>query len=461
MERNKNIAIILAGGIGSRLGLDKPKQFLKVAGKTVLEHTVDVFQKHEKIDEIAIVMHGNYLDIAEQMVSTNHWTKVKKILNGGSERYESSLSAIRAYEDMQKEIGNLQLIFHDSVRPLVSPKIITDVIEALNTYDAVDVAVPAVDTIITVNQEQHTIEDIPKRAKLNRGQTPQGFKYETIATAYEKAMQDKHFAVTDDCGIVLKYLPETPIYVVAGEERNAKLTYPEDIYLFDKLFQLKTTQLTESFNGSVLKDKVMVVFGGTSGIGADMVNLANQAGAHAYACSRRNHNVDIRDRAAVDKFLQDIYAKHKRIDYIVDSAAILNKEPLMHLDDATIDTIIGINYRGMVNISIAAYPYLQESKGCLLHFTSSSYTRGRSNYALYSSTKAAVVNFVQALAEEWEPEGIRVNCINPQRTKTPMRVQNFGIEPEESLLKSEIVAKESLKALNANITGEVIDIKLM
>lgn len=80
MERNKNIAIILAGGIGSRLGLDKPKQFLKVAGKTVLEHTVDVFQKHEKIDEIAIVMHGNYLDIAEQMVATNHWTKVKRFL---------------------------------------------------------------------------------------------------------------------------------------------------------------------------------------------------------------------------------------------------------------------------------------------------------------------------------------------------------------------------------------------
>ena len=115
----------------------------------------------------------------------------------------------------------------------------------------------------------------------------------------------------------------------------------------------------------------------------------------------------------------------------------------------------------MINVSMAAFSYLQKSKGSLLHFTSSSYTRGRANYALYSSTKAAIVNFIQAIAEEWEPNGIRVNCINPQRTKTPMRIQNFGIEPENTLLKSEMVARESLKALQADITGEVIDIKLI
>lgn len=92
-----NIAVILAGGVGSRLGLDKPKQFMKVAGKTVLEHTVDVFQKHELIDEIAIVMHASYIHDAEDMVLKNHWNKVKKVLNGGSERYESSLAAINAY----------------------------------------------------------------------------------------------------------------------------------------------------------------------------------------------------------------------------------------------------------------------------------------------------------------------------------------------------------------------------
>ena len=78
-----NIAVILAGGVGSRLGLDKPKQFMKMAGKTILEHTVDVFKKHDKIDEIVIVMNAAYLHDAEEMVLQNHWTKVKKVLNGG------------------------------------------------------------------------------------------------------------------------------------------------------------------------------------------------------------------------------------------------------------------------------------------------------------------------------------------------------------------------------------------
>ena len=87
------------------------------------------------------------------------------------------------------------------------------------------------------------------------------------------------------------------------------------------------------------------------------------------------------------------------------------------------------------------------------------YTRGRMIYSVYSATKAAVVNLVQALAEEWSNDHIRVNCINPERTKTPMRVSNFGNEPDDTLLKSEEVAVASLNTLVANCTGEVIDVK--
>ena len=79
---------------------------------------------------------------------------------------------------------------------------------------------------------------------------------------------------------------------------------------------------------------------------------------------------------------------------------------------------------------------------------------------MYSSTKAAVVNFVQAVAEEWQQDSIRINCINPQRTKTPMRTANFGMEDEKTLLKSKDVAEISLKTLLSNFSGEVVDIKL-
>ena len=454
-----NIAVILAGGVGSRLGLDKPKQFMKVAGKTILEHTVDTFQKHNMIDEIVIVMHANFVHDAEAMVLKNHWTKVKKILNGGKERYESSLVAIKAYEK-HPDKDDLNFIFHDAVRPLVSKKIINDTIEALDKYKAVDVAIPSADTIIKLDESKQCIDYIPDRSFLNRGQTPQAFKYYVISRAYELAMKDPNMQTTDDCGIVRKYLPEVPIYVVKGTEQNVKLTYPEDVYVLDKLFQLKSTKPDGHLDLKQLKGKVMVVFGGNSGIGLDMIRIAESYGAKCFVYSRSKTNTDISNYDDVVYALQLVYKVEGKIDYVVNSAAVLNKEPIMHLDHSVVNSIIDINYHGMVNVTIAAHDYVKENQGAILQFTSSSYTRGRANYALYSSTKAAVVNFVQAIAEEWQEEKIRINCINPQRTKTPMRTANFGIEPDETLLKSEDVARISLETLLSNFSGEVVDIKL-
>lgn len=265
---------------------------------------------------------------------------------------------------------------------------------------------------------------------------------------------------TDDCGIVKKYLPDTKVYVVKGEEQNVKLTYPEDIYVLDKLFQIKCAEADIDIDFNKLNDKVIVVFGGNSGIGLDMVEIAKSFGAKCYAFSRSTTGTDISNIKDVRLALQKIFEAEGKIDYVVNSAAILNKEPIMHLSESTMERIIDINYKGMVNVTVAAHQYIKESAGQILHFTSSSYTRGRANYALYSSTKSAVVNFVQAIAEEWQKDGIRINCINPQRTKTPMRTSNFGIEPEETLLKSEDVAKISLKTLLSDFSGEVVDIKI-
>lgn len=231
----RNIAIILAGGVGSRLGMSTPKQFFKVAGKMVVEHTIDVFERNQHIDEIAIVSNPALVADFENIVLRNKWRKVKKILKGGAERYYSSLSAITAY---QNEDANL--IFHDAVRPLVSQRIIDDVVKALDTHRAVNVAVPSADTIIEVDGD--FITNIPDRSRLRRGQTPQAFDRQLISDAYDKALKDPNFRTTDDCGVVRTYLPEEPIFVVRGEESNMKLTYREDTYMMDKLFQLKSTE---------------------------------------------------------------------------------------------------------------------------------------------------------------------------------------------------------------------------
>ena len=116
-----NIAVILAGGSGNRLGSELPKQFLKVAGKKLIEHTIDVFENNEHIDEIAIVSREDYIPQIEQIIVDNHYRKVNKVLCGGKERYHSSLSAIAAYTDDEDN-----LIFHDAVRPLVNDRIIDE-----------------------------------------------------------------------------------------------------------------------------------------------------------------------------------------------------------------------------------------------------------------------------------------------------------------------------------------------
>jgi 2-C-methyl-D-erythritol 4-phosphate cytidylyltransferase len=452
-----NIAVILAGGSGTRLGNDTPKQFLKVAGKQVIEHTIDVFENCKQIDEICIVSKPDYVGDVEELVVKNQYKKVKKILNGGKERYDSSLAAINAYTD-----DETNLLFHDAVRPLVNERIINDCIAALKTYKAVDVAAKTTDTIISVDKNE-CIDFIPNRAFLRNGQTPQCFKRGTIKRAYELALADPDFTTTDDCGTVRRYMPDEPIFVVNGDNSNMKLTYLEDLFLLDKLFQLRT-QIGEQKHLSDetllgLKEKVLVIFGGSYGIGGEIIKIAQEYDAHVYSFSRSQNGCDVSDVTNVRAALQQVAAKEGRIDIVINTAGVLIKEALTSMSQESVMASLNVNLLGVINVAREAFPYLRDSRGSLLFYTSSSYTRGRMMYSLYSATKAAIVNFVQAIAEEWHDFGIRVNCINPERTKTPMRVQNFGNEPEGSLLPAEDVAVASLNTVFSDATGEVIDVR--
>jgi len=226
----KNIAVILAGGSGNRFGTDIPKQFLKIDNKTILEYSIEAFQRNININEILVVSNSNFIDEVTALVSENSFHKVKKILNGGKERYHSSLSAINYISE------ECNLIFHDAVRPLVSQAIINNVIYALGEYLAINVAIPASDTILELSDKKNFIKNIPNREFLFQAQTPQAFKWAIIKKAYEIGMTDPEFKVTDDCGVVNKYLPEIPIFVVPGEQTNLKLTYPSDVSILKTIF---------------------------------------------------------------------------------------------------------------------------------------------------------------------------------------------------------------------------------
>ena len=232
-----NIAVILAGGIGARVGGGVPKQLLPLQdGRSVLEHAVNAFEQSSCIDEVCIVMHPDYIVHAEQMLLANAWQKVRHIIPGGKERWESSVQAIRqlGYQERDEEAN---LLLHDAARPFVSQEIIARVCEALEQHEAVTVAIPSTDTVYEMADGK--VARIPARSTIMRVQTPQAFRLELIAEAYSKALGadicDKeacatcHLPATDDCGIVHEHMPEVSIYIVLGEEQNKKITFKEDI----------------------------------------------------------------------------------------------------------------------------------------------------------------------------------------------------------------------------------------
>ncbi|HPE41312.1 MAG TPA: 2-C-methyl-D-erythritol 4-phosphate cytidylyltransferase [Bacteroidales bacterium] len=222
----KNIAVVLAGGSGKRMGEETPKQFLPVLGKPIIQYSMEAFQNHPLIDEMVVVLPEEYVGKLSQFVDIEMFPKLEAQLGGGSERYLSTLAALRYYTSE----NDANILFHDAARPLVTQEIISNVLYALNQFEAVCVAIPTTDTVIETT-ENGFIHHYPKRQQMVNAQTPQAFNIKVIKQAFNMAMQDTGFFTTDDCSIVHKYLPHIPIKIVPGSIKNFKITNPTDLQI--------------------------------------------------------------------------------------------------------------------------------------------------------------------------------------------------------------------------------------
>jgi 2-C-methyl-D-erythritol 4-phosphate cytidylyltransferase len=226
------VAVVLGGGVGQRLGAGIPKQLLTLSGTTLIERCVAAFEAAPGVDEILVVMASGYTSQVKAILADGGYGKVTDVIEGGVTRPDSTrvaLAAIAAARPGQ----DCGVLLHDAARPLVGQRIIADCVAALRVHDAAGVAVPTSDTIVITHDG--VMQSMPRRETVQRCQTPQCFRLSVITRAHELAAADPDFAPTDDCGVVLRYLPDVGVHIVPGSEDNIKVTYPRDLAIAEAL----------------------------------------------------------------------------------------------------------------------------------------------------------------------------------------------------------------------------------
>ena len=191
-------AIILAGGVGERFGTEVPKQFVKLSGKPIIGHTLDIFEGNPSIDHVVVVVNRRYLEQTRSLVSEYGLQKVRAVVPGGATRQASSFEGLKACPE-----GTTHVLIHDAVRPFVDDDIIDRCVSSFQEHQAVDVCLESTDTIVEIDGNQD-ISGIPLRSTLRRGQTPQGFQLSIIIKAHQLALEEGFTDSTDDCNLLVR-----------------------------------------------------------------------------------------------------------------------------------------------------------------------------------------------------------------------------------------------------------------
>lgn len=231
---NKITAIVFAAGSGSRMKSKTKKQFMEIKGKPVIWYSLFEFEK-SRVDEIILVTGKEDIDYCKkEIVEKYNLKKIKNVVAGGSERYES------VYNGLKEVTGNIVLI-HDGARPLINNEIIERSIEGTIKSDACVVGVPVKDTIKRANKEGYII-DTPNRSELWITQTPQSFKTDLVKMAYKKMKEELEkgnttLNITDDAMVVEEFTTNQ-VRFVQGDYKNIKVTTPEDIDIAELFIEL-------------------------------------------------------------------------------------------------------------------------------------------------------------------------------------------------------------------------------
>ena len=226
---------VLAGGVGTRMGAEKPKQFLTIGDKPIIVHTVEKFAVCSELEKVIVLTPEKWIDHTRNILS-KHIPDMSKIevIAGGATRNETLMNAIAFIESEGNLDDDTIIITHDAVRPFVTYRIIKDNIEATREFGACDTVFPATDTIIR-SEDKDFITEVPNRAELYQGQTPQSFKAKRLRELYEGLTADEKAILTDACKICV--MKGEKVKLVMGESFNLKITYPYDIKVAETILK--------------------------------------------------------------------------------------------------------------------------------------------------------------------------------------------------------------------------------
>ncbi len=230
-----NLAIIPAAGSGSRLGGQRPKQFIEIGGAPIIIHTLRRFEACEGIDAIVVALQHADVDPFKQQLEIYGLSKQIRLVDGGAERSDSILNALEAARDWQPEL----VAIHDAVRPFVTPSQISAVLARARQDGAAILALPATDTIKEV--EDGLILRTIDRRRIYRAQTPQAFRYDLLLAANARARDEGLSSpLTTDDSLLVERLG-APVAVVEGSQQNIKITTPDDLIIAERLFEQMST----------------------------------------------------------------------------------------------------------------------------------------------------------------------------------------------------------------------------
>lgn len=231
--------VILAGGIGSRMGGDKPKQYLTVKDKPIIIYTIEKFLVVPEFEKVIVLCPKQWVEHTKNLIE-KHIAPAKDrvaVIEGGSTRNETIMNAIKLIESEGKLNDDTVIVTHDSVRPFVTHRIIEENIKAAEEFGACDTVVPATDTIVEA-MDNTTISNIPDRSKMYQGQTPQSFKALKLKNMYESLTDEEKDILTDAAKIFV--IKGEKVALVQGETYNMKITYPYDLRVAKSLLEDET-----------------------------------------------------------------------------------------------------------------------------------------------------------------------------------------------------------------------------